>query len=170
MKLTLESLPMYCQDCGDCLRWAQGVNNKGYPQANLDGKPTMVRRYVFTELMGLVISPKCVVSSRCSDRMCVAPEHLIAMRRGAVQKRAYEQGRRMHAAEYGARLRDMQRRGKTALDWPQVREIRARDAKLTHGELAREYGVSRRCISDVRRGITWRMSMPASSVFALGSA
>lgn len=170
MRLTLDNLAMYCHDCGDCLRWAQGLNSTGYPQANIGGKPVMVRRYVFTELLKKQIPQGCCVTARCGDKTCVAPEHLVAMKRGSVLVLAYAQGKRMHAAEYGARLRQMQRTGRTSLDWAKVNEIRSRPASTTHAALAAEFGVSPRCISDARRGVSWRMQMPASSVFALGAA
>jgi hypothetical protein len=168
VKITLGNLSMYCRDCGDCLLWAQSVNSTGYPQASIGCTTVMVRRYVFTELLGQTIPKGCVIASRCGDRLCVAPEHLVAMKRGAVQALAYAAGRRVRGLEYSARLRAMEARGRTRLDWAMVREIRSRPREVTHAALAAEFGVSHKCMSRVRQGVTWRQQLPGSSVFALG--
>jgi hypothetical protein len=166
VKLTLETLPRYATECGDCLLWNQGLHCKGYPQANIDGRPQLVRRYIFTELLGREIPKGCVVSSRCNEKLCIAPGCLMAMRWGKVQERSYRTGQRGGASEYAARLRSAERQGRLRLDWDKVREIRRRPDSATLVELAAEFGVSRRCIWDVRRGVSWRQQMPASSVFS----
>lgn len=170
MKLTLNTLHHYCTECGDCLLWANGVNSTGYPQATLDGKAgQMVRRYIFTELMGKEIPPRCVVSTRCDNRLCIAPGCLIAMRRGKVQERSYARGKRMHVSEYRERLRLAEARGMTVLDWQTVRYIRSLPLERTHASIARELNVSRNTVAKVRRGLSWRESYGATSVFALGT-
>lgn len=169
MKLTLQTLRHYCTECGDCLLWANGVNSTGYPQARIDGSSeTMVRRYIFTELLGKEIPPKCVVSTRCDNKLCIAPGCLIAMRRGKVQERSYARGKRMHVSEYRERLRHFQARGLTVLDWTKVRYIRSLPIERTHASIARELNVSRNTVAKVRRGLSWRENYGATSVFALG--
>lgn len=167
MILTLQNLHMYCKDCGDCLLWSQGVNNTGYPQATLEGQPgTMVRRYIFTRLLGRTIEPGKVVSSRCDNRLCCSPEHLIGMRRGSVQERSYKTGKRLSAAEYANRLAASQRAGISVLTWDKVHSIRARPFSESDAAIAREFGVHPRTICKVRNGTSWRQQMAVSSVFA----
>jgi hypothetical protein len=169
VKLTLATLHHYCTECGDCLLWANGVNSTGYPQARIDGDPeTMVRRYVFTRLLGREIPPRCVVATRCDNRLCIAPGHLIAMKRGKVQERSYAKGKRMHSAEYMERLRCFERRGLTVLNWDLVRYIRSLPVERTHAEIARELNVSQNTVAKVRRGLSWRESYGPTSIFALG--
>lgn len=168
MKLTLDTLPMYCEDCGGCLRWKLSVNSGGHPQAKLGGKSgQLVRRYIFTELLGRQVPPGCVVTTTCEDALCLEPSHIIAMKRGRVQKRVYDSGRRVIAAEYAATMRRREAKGLNALTWEKVAEIRAAHAQgLNDYELAARYGVARSTIYQARKGITWRHEAPASSVFA----
>jgi hypothetical protein len=167
MKLTLDSLPMYCTDCSGCLLWRQGVNSMGYPQANLDGKGgQLVRRYVFTVLMGRDVPPGCVVSARCGSPICCSPDHLVAMKRGKVLELAYETGKRSGAMEYAARLDKAISEGRATLDWNKVHDIRSRPSAVPHTTLAAEFGVKPKAIAAVRRGLSWRPSPAVCSVFA----
>jgi hypothetical protein len=166
MKLSLDSLHMHCHAEGDCLLWWRGTNSQGYPQANLDGKGgQMVRRYIFTELMGRKLPSKHRVAARCETPTCVAPAHLIARSFTNSLRLAYKRGRRMGFLEYSGRLNRMMREGDTRLDWEKVREIRSRPPSQTHAAIAAEFGMSQRAISDCRRGRTWKLALPSSSVF-----
>jgi len=166
MRLTLETLHYYATASGDCLLWRLGTNGRGYPQACLGGKPgCMVRRYVFTSLLGREIARGSVVSSRCENPLCLAPDHLVSMRRGAVQARSYSNGSRMHAAEYSARLRSAIRHGRARLNWERVAAIRAMPESRTHQSIALEFAVHAKTIARVRAGLSWRLNQPASSVF-----
>jgi hypothetical protein len=166
MKLALDTLPMYCHECGDCLLWALGRNSQGYPQARLDGKPWLVQRYVAAVLLGRAIPPRSVVTTRCGEKLCVSPAHVFVQTRSSVMRRCYATNRRMHAAEYARRLQSMQARGQVKLSWGLVEQIRARPASETTAQIAREFGASVRAVANVRAFRTWRYHMAAASVFS----
>lgn len=167
MRLTLESLPMYCHDFGNCAHWAQGVNSAGYPIANIDGKPgTLVRRYVFTALLGNDLAPRQPLVARCGHKLCVSPSCLYASTMGKVLRKAYRDGLRSTQHEYLARLRTAQRNGWAKLTDEKAAEMRKLTPEVSHSEAAKLFGVHRTTASQVRRGKSWRNSAPASSVFA----
>lgn len=170
MKLTLENLPMYCTACGDCLLWNQGVQSGGHPQAHINGKPgVLVRRHLFTELLGQRIPKGHLVTTKCGNRLCLAPEHVITMSMSKLKARDYSEGRRIVATEYASRLRGRLSHGRVVLDWGKVAEIRAAGPEVTNTALAVKFGTSLKTIGNARRGKTWRVSHAASSVFTQGA-
>ena len=167
MRITLDQLHMYCTQCGTCLLWNLGVNSTGYPQANIEGKPgQMVRRHIFLNLLGRTLKKGERVASRCDRKLCVEPSCLYAESHGKTLSRAYRAGKRMGALEYARRLDASRGTGMAKLTWEQVHAIRCEPDTRTHTSIAEEYGMSHKSISEIRRGITWKTSASASSVFA----
>jgi hypothetical protein len=156
---------MYVEECGDCWHWKLGLNGGGYPQANIGGKQWLTARYIVQVLQGREIPAKHVVTTRCVNRLCLNPEHLIVARYGSVQKRTYNRGRRMQAGEYMARVRHFERMGRTVLDFEKAADIRSRPASVTNTELGIEFGCSPNAIRKARIGRSWKQQMPAASVF-----
>lgn len=168
MKLTLDTLRYYCTCDGDCLIWNQTINSSGYPTATLEGKPGQsVRTYVYRNLLGKKLNHPMVVASRCGDKRCVNPDHLVRRTRSDIQREVYASGRRNAATEYLARFNGY---GRHVLDWAKVHDIRSRPTHQTHSSIAAELGVSRRCIQDVRMGRTWRQAADRSSVFSMAQS
>lgn len=163
---TRDTLRLYCVEVGDCLHWAQGTNNQGYPQANVDGKVVMMRRYVYAHIMGNELASRQPLSTRCGHKLCLSPVCLYATTMGAVLKKAYRQGKRSTQREYIARLRRAQKEGMAKLTFDQVDQIRNLPADISHEQAGRMFGVGPKAVSSIRRGLTWREYAPASSVFA----
>lgn len=166
MRITLETLPMYCEEYGDCLHWAQGVNGQGYPQANIDGKPWMVRRYVYSVLLGNTLAPRQPIASRCGHKACVTPSCIFATSHSAVLRRSYKNGGRSTQHEYLARLSRAKKQGLAKLTQDQVTDIRSMPETVTHAAIAAQYGMSYSAVAQIRQGKSWRETAPASSVFA----
>lgn len=166
MKLTVESLPMYCHEVGDCLHWAQGTNSCGYPMANVDGGVWMVRRYVFTRLLGHELQPRQPLTTRCGNKLCVTPGCLYATTMGAVLRKAYRNGSRSTQHEYLARLVRAQNSGMAKVTADQVRQLRDLGDDVSHADAGRMFGIHPKTASHIRRGLTWREAAPASSVFS----
>ena len=167
MKLTLDTLPMYCTSYGQCLLWDQSVNSAGYPQATLDGiGGRMVRRYVYS-LMGKELQKNLIVSPSCGQKLCVSPDCLEGTRFSAVLKRSYKDGARSTAAEYCARLERAKVSGMAKLTPDQVADIRSR-AHEGSTALASEFAVAGSTIRDILRGKSWRTTSPQASVFTWG--
>jgi hypothetical protein len=166
MKITRDNLHMYCTECGECLLWNQGVNSTGYPQANIDSKPgQMVRRHVFTNLLGKTLKAKERVATRCGNKLCLAEGCLYAETYGRTLSRAYKDGRRMGAMEYARRLEACRGIGMAKLDWEKVTAIRQEPESRSHQSIATELGLSHKTISQVRRYVTWKTQHAAASVF-----
>lgn len=165
MHLTLKSLRHYCTEEGDCWLWKLGTLGNGYPQARVDGKGEALRQYVFCRLLKNVVKPRHVVTTTCGSRLCLNPRHLHERSRSEVLRGAHASGARCRPASYQKRLAAAIEIGLPRLDWHRVEDIRSRPKESTHAELAREFGVSERAISNVRRNITWRQHIAGSSVF-----
>jgi DNA-binding Xre family transcriptional regulator len=163
MKLSLDTLHMYCTEEGDCLLWNLSLNSAGKPQARLDGQVWMVQRYVYSHLMGKQIQKGRVITTRCLNPICCAPGCLVQMTYGDLIRRSYKDGSRSTQAEYAARLDRMIKSGKTKLDAQKAAQIRASDK--TCQALAEEYGVHNKTISCIKRGKYWRQAPAACSVF-----
>lgn len=153
MHLTLENLHMYCTEEGDCLLWNLCVTSEGRPSARLDGKVRDVARYVYTLRHGPI--PKgMVVAQRCRNYRCL--ECLEAITH--TEKNIRNVGRRS-LGMYGTA--SLVAQGRIKLDMEKARAIRSSDKASV--DLAREYGVHRTTICDVRLGRIWRER--AMSVF-----
>lgn len=163
----METLPLYVREVGECWEWICSTNGTGYPQAYVGGsRPVLVQRYVLTELMGRKVpSRQYCVSTRCGNRTCVHPQHLLVRSRSAVLRDTYRTGRRMGPLEYARRINGAGSH-MAKLTPEQVLEIRARPLEQTHVSIAAEYGVGAKCVSEIRRGLTWRQAVPSASVFA----
>ena len=163
MSIALEQILSRCDEEGDCLLWT-GATINGYPQARIGDKGgQMLRRHIFTALLGNALPPSRVVASTCENRLCCAPEHLFAMTYSKRLRLAYKRGSRNQAMEYVKR-RETRRQQGTVLDMEKARQIRAR-AGESNAVLAAEFGVHAKTIYSVKAGLTWREHAPNSSVF-----
>jgi hypothetical protein len=163
MKLTLENLPMYCTEVGQCLLWNLGCSGTGYPIARLDGKAQGVRGYVF-RLTGRELKTGYRIVARCGNPLCLSPACLRAWTYSQMNSHTYAKGSRR--GEYRSRRDKAIRQGITKLNQTKAREIRARAANESQSALAREFNVHRTCIADVLNNRTWREVHAAASVFA----
>lgn len=161
MILTLESLPRYCTEEGDCLIWNQSCNSGGKPQARLDGKGWLVQRYVYFVLKERPIDAKLRLTTRCGHRMCVSPDCIVASSYGAILKRAYAKGNRSTALEYTKRVASLVKQGRTKLSYELAQEIRASDE--SGASIARRLGMNAGTVNRIKSGHYWRQ--PCTDVF-----
>jgi DNA-binding XRE family transcriptional regulator len=161
---TLETVRSRCIEVGKCWLWDQSCNSGGYPQASINGRNTMVRRFVFETLLDKRVRDNEVVSSRCRRMTCCSPDCLVALTYSERLKRCYSRGTRSTTVEYLSRRRRAVKQGITKLSIEKARDIRSRVGQ-THSELAREFGVHRSTIKMIRLGKYWRDHAENSSVF-----
>jgi hypothetical protein len=164
MKLTLDTLHMYCDEEGDCLLWKLSAKKGAHPQARLDGKVQLVGRYVYTVLMGRQLANGHRVSPKCGNPLCIAPGCLQQQTYSTILKRSYATGKRSRINEYAARVQRAKDQGWVKLTLADVQAIRLSDEP--HTVLAERYDVHRKTIADARAGVHWRVQ--GSSVFDLG--
>lgn len=164
MKLTMETLHMYCDDCGDCMRWKLSVNSAGCPQARLDGKSQLVKRWIWSELLGKKLNGnKTRVVSSCGDMLCVNPRHLASKTYSQVLIDTYDRGGRNSASDYIKRLERVKNMGATKMDWEKVRELRA--SGMSARQAAERYGIGERTAYKIIKHQSWIERMPGASVF-----
>lgn len=166
MKLTLETLHHYGEEEGDCLLWKYSVGSHGYPQACLDGKPgSIVRTYIFTQLLGNVIEKKGGrLSSVCMNKKCIAPGHIVVKSPSKIQKDVYRLGIRNPLVEAANRRSSAPICGHARISDEAVQAIKASDPNMNHTQVAKDFGVSRSSVSAIRRGRRYGM-LPTSSIF-----
>lgn len=143
-----------CHEVGECWEWTGALQQAGCtPTISWQGRPMGVRRLVMLS-MGVEVGTR-VVTARCGNRLCVAPEHLQAVTRAVLSRRTCK------ATDYSSLARSMRlaqrvRASHRAKLSPEIAaEIRASEG-VTQRELAARYGVSQYAISCVIRGRTWR--------------
>lgn len=153
-----------CKDDGGCWVWQQYViPNTGLPQANINGRATMVRRFVM-DFVGR-LEPDLPVMDKCGNRRCCNPAHLFMGSYSEALKRAFASGRGPNKGTQ-ARRESAIRLGFATLDMNKAREIRR---KVTEGlsikQLAQEFGVHRGTIRAVVQNRSWVEVASNASVF-----
>ena len=155
-KQTAESFWSRVTKQDGCWEWQGSCNNTGYGTVSWNGKVYTAHR-IAAWISGLVNSPTAPYSSRepthvlhkCDNRKCCNPDHFFLGAYTDNQKDAFRKQRR--TSYKGATHTNAK------LTVAQVNIIRDR---YKNGEyqvpLAKEYGVSQRCISLIVRGETYK--------------
>ncbi len=134
----LERAPRRIREEMNRCKPARVVDARGYPRVKVKGKSRYAHRVAF-EFFWRRLEPGERVYRTCGRRDCVNYFHL--------------------TTTPSDRKRKQHRPGTTKLTAAKVRNVRrayAEPGGPTQAELAREYGVSRSCISCVVRRVTWR--------------
>lgn len=164
----LKKIKDRCKVCDECWIWTQSINNKNQPQMCHLGKGgQMVRRIAYVANGG-TISKGYVVTAidDCNNPHCCNPEHIQAVSRARILKRAYSTGRRNVAMEIDARRRKAVAQGWAKLNLEKVEIIRQRLAQgIPKTHIAREFDVSEKTIYSIDRGLHWKQNA-VSSVFS----
>jgi len=128
----------------DCIQWLGAKNTKGYGICRVGQKTVRVHRFVAAMVYG-PIPTDMVVRHLCNNPSCVRIEHL---RPGTHKQNV----RDMILAERDRMLGE--RNPSAKLSETQVRAIKY--SRVSGQQLAKEYGVSRTCISEIKTGRKWR--------------
>lgn len=134
-----------------CLEWPGYLDPRRGPMACIgkDAVPLAVRRIIWQIKRG-PLGYQQTVRVNCENDRCIEYQHMVLGRR---EDKAI--GKSITQLQRARIARAKQSTGK--LDWEKVRAIRASvDAGATDEELAREYGVSKPTIADVRKHRSWR--------------
>lgn len=136
-----------------CWLWMASKRTNGYGQFSVGGGNIGMSyaHRVSWELHNGPIPAGLSVCHHCDVRSCVNPGHLFLGTQFDNLADMTEKGRRTHAG----RGLPGEACGHSKLTDAKVREIRARCGQ-THECIAKEFGVSRRAISFIRSGETWR--------------
>ena len=141
---------------GGCLLWTGSVNGTGYPKifipGRLLGRRWHTRTWLYARMRGAEVPLGHVVTTRCGNPRCIAPDHLLARLRSAHMKRCVPS----KPADTRMRMARAQRL-KSRLTIEIVREIRRRRAEgalLT--DISRDYGIDQSYASRICRHKLWR--------------
>lgn len=144
---------------GDCWIWQLGVSSRGYPQARIDRKASLVGAWLYHHLNSTAPDRRHVVKTKCGNRLFVSPKCLVRVSRSESVAAASRNAVKVTLALRARAIRE----GWAKLDMEKARAIRASNESAA--ALAEVYGVSRDAIYKIRRGTNWAESAANSSVF-----
>lgn len=128
----------------DCILWPGCKNSDGYGHLRYLGSHTTAHRVAWMIENDQEIPDGMSVCHSCDNPPCINPEHLFL---GTHAENMWDMHRK-------------QRNGNSKLDFEKACEIRATQGK-TPEQIAEDYGVSRRTISAILQGKTWKKSVHA---------
>jgi hypothetical protein len=126
----------------------QGYRDKqGYGRARKNGKPIRAHVLAYEEAYGIRL-PFMIVRHLCNNPSCINPDHLIL---GTLQDNVADRVRSGNSARGS-------HNGRAKLTEAQAQEIREILAvgKMNFSQIARKYGVDRRVIYQIRKGLNWK--------------
>lgn len=133
---------------GGCLLWAGPINERGYGQIGVSGGKWRVHRLAWALANGDIPLGMHVLH-RCDVRTCVNPLHLFLGSNADNVADMVNKGRNRACA--GAQ------NGQSKLTYEIVRSVWARiNAHESCASIARDVGVSRTAVSNIKVGRTWR--------------
>lgn len=134
-------------DPAACWPWLVYTNRDGHGQFRVGGRTVLAHRLAYWLGGRGELPPGAVIRHLCNNPACCNPAHL------AVGTHADNVADRV-AAGRSARG---EHNGRAKLTWAAVAAIRQQaEAGTSDCQLARQFAVSRRCISFIRSGVHWR--------------
>jgi predicted XRE-type DNA-binding protein len=148
----LEYVYLRSEEIGDCWEWTGALQACGTtPMMRHQKKTISVRRLIMLE-QGLDVQGM-VATSKCSNSLCVNPEHLELITRKRLTKRVAMQLNHSVTLVRRAQMSSFVRLH-AKLTAELAEEIR--QAEGIQREIAKHYGVSQSTVSVIKRGLTWR--------------
>lgn len=153
-----------CVNQNGCIDWIAAVSKKGYGVLGIGSRLDNSRKVIYAHRLSFEIHKGSIpngmqVCHTCDRPVCVNPEHLFL---GTPKDNSQDMVRKGHAA---------MKKGEIPLQFLQ-NIVEKRNAKLTvekvihikkllldnvhYLSIAKEYGVSPACISDIKRNATWK--------------
>lgn len=131
---------------GGCWLWAGRASPKGYGQFHFDGASHSAHRWAYETFVG-PIAEGLLVCHKCDIPACVNPDHLFLGSNADNMADMAAKGRADR--KYGAR------NGNAKLSPTQVRNIRRLSGRILQKDIATQFGVSPKQISNIVRGLCW---------------
>lgn len=129
----------WINDEDDCFNISShALGKSGYPQI----KHTPAHRYLFEQVYG-PIPEGMIIRHSCDNPLCINPAHLLLGTHADNVQDRVDRNRSAHGEE----------NGRAKLTEKQVRRVK--NSALPNAVLARRYGVDRRVIYQIKKGLTW---------------
>jgi hypothetical protein len=134
-------------DGDECLRWPFSVDRKGYGMVVVNGQHQIASRVVCERAHGAPPTTLHQAAHSCGNghEGCVNKRHLSWKTRAENEADKIIHGTSNRGERCGA----------AKLTEPQVREIRRLAGGMSHGRIAKQFGVARQTISKVISGDRW---------------
>jgi hypothetical protein len=134
-----------------CWEWIAGLNNKGYGLYYINQEKIYAHRYSYIIHKGVIPEKMCVLH-KCDNTICINPSHLWLGTQSENMKDAAKKGRMDKIKKNkGEDVKN------SVLTNEKVKEIKI---KLKNGEigvkLAKEYGVTKTTIYQIKHGKWWK--------------
>jgi hypothetical protein len=148
---------------GECWIWNEGKSKDGYGTTRRKGKHWMAHRLAYTIFTGPIPEGKDILH-QCDNSGCCNPLHLFPGTQLDNIRDKVQKGRQAKGAVHGLRLSGPKNAffRKFGEESPShripealVRKIHSLATSLSHNEIAKETGVSRRHVSNILKGKYW---------------
>lgn len=156
---TIESLREQCVECGDCWEWqgpvtkpARNRQSAGQPITTYKGKTLGARRIMY-ELSGRQIVEGHLITTKCGNKLCLNPKHLIQLSPAQQNVRLGKKGA-FSSPNRCAKIAVAQRANNSKINMEIARIIR--DSDESTQVMSERYGISRRRAQLIRSGNAWR--------------
>jgi hypothetical protein len=158
--LLLRSKP---NEATGCLEWQKALSRYGYGRMKASKKDELSHRLSYAAYVG-EIPDGMLVCHHCDNPKCINPDHLFL---GTYKDNAIDRNAKGRAPLTGG-----ERNGCARLSIDDVKGIlkRKKDAGLSYGTIAREYGVSPKQIEKIVRGERWRRALEIEGGMVLCTA
>ena len=131
-----------------CIEWTGSRNLKGYGILKSNNKRFRAHRIAWALFNNKNITEGLIIMHTCDNPPCVNPDHLKLGTPADNMKDMCKKGR--GGVAIGSK------NGSAKLKESDVIEIRKKLKNRTGVDIAREYGVGKKTISDVKTGKTWK--------------
>lgn len=140
-----------CEEVGDCWEWQGAVQStSGCPVMRYLNKTISVRR-----VLALHLSAPCdgkLVTNRCTNLLCVNPDHVVVVTRKVLQRRTAKENPRYLSITRRTRLAQSAR-SRAKLTPEQVQAIR--DDIRPQRVIAKHYGITQGYVSAIKNMKKW---------------
>lgn len=136
-------------ELGNCWVWTGGKNREknGYGNFKVDGRSVRAHKWIYELNHGKVEDPKLVVKHKCANSVCVRLSHLFVGTQQSNILQAIEEG------TWGDRRGLNSPSGKLTKE--QVLDIREKCKTMPQKEVAKLYGLSKSCVSNIVNLVTY---------------